>query len=584
MPLRRRASAPPRVFWQASPSSSRSVSPASREICKRAHTAIDILVPAASCPPHASPSSSEGHAERPSITVSLPAPVPTRGIGSATPDIGARDEVTTETRFSIMRDWVSYSAGLTSPPTLAPPNCSDSGHSPRSARLTRDPATGASSRRYSAIRLQQGLPAKANSPRAESPYNSDTIVPTRPSVYVHDNTRQLRRLHTHTRSEILSNMNTHHSHESVTSHAITNNSIPVASGAHAKPIAHMESLTIVDFPSTPVDNLSQHVPPSSAPPLRTIRRKTSITCLRSQHVRVSAPPPQSPVTRSVFVSPESALAPRAQSFAPRHRVGDEAAHTAVSFGETSRSVHTRSRSQPSSVRIGHPQRPYYSIIRKNMQPFSPPYSSQPPSPARQRPMSLSPSELTPGLSPSSALWSSRSSSPSPSSVATPTWVPASAAAHSRCASRASSYGHHGPPSFLDVDVDDEDYLFSSLTPAARAHPPRGTCASDPYLGAGDAGSMYRPLGLNLGFGAVAHGLGLRGAGRASEAARKPGALPGIVGGPASGGLKSGVRFGDFTKEQFRRFREATRVDVVPVNVRVRRFGRGLRELVQGKKE
>lgn len=118
-----------------------------------------------------------------------------------------------------------------------------------------------------------------------------------------------------------------------------------------------------------------------------------------------------------------------------------------------RPAHGRSKSQPaSSIRIGNPGRPYYSAIRPNMNVGA--SFSQPSSPVRttydSRPSSrgVSPRPGSSAAYLSTSYPASRASSPAPSSY----------------------HNHPKTKSFLDIDVlDDEEYLFSSLTP------PSATC-------------------------------------------------------------------------------------------------------------
>lgn len=151
-----------------------------------------------------------------------------------------------------------------------------------------------------------------------------------------------------------------------------------------------------------------------------------------------------------------------------------------------RPAHGRSKSQPaSSIRIGNPGRPYYSAIRPNMNVGA--SFSQPSSPIRttydSRPSSRGVSPR-PGSSVaylSTSYPASRASSPAP-----------------------SSYHHHTHPktkSFLDIDVlDDEEYLFSSLTPPSALPPvyAQSYATSEPYIHR--TGMGFSGMGLGLGSG------------------------------------------------------------------------------------
>ncbi|KAJ8520758.1 hypothetical protein ONZ45_g2464 [Pleurotus djamor] len=147
-------------------------------------------------------------------------------------------------------------------------------------------------------------------------------------------------------------------------------------------------------------------------------------------------------------------------------------------------THGRSKSQPtSSVRLGNPRRPYYSAIRPHMgvgtslsQPSSPiraNYDSRPES----RGAASRPGSSAAYLSPSYP--TSRASSPTPSYM------------HTQVRSK----------SFLDIDVlDDEDYLFSSLTPPSTLPAVYAQAYSPSEINVHRTGMSFGGIGLGLGNG------------------------------------------------------------------------------------
>ncbi|KAF9500063.1 hypothetical protein BDN71DRAFT_1263441 [Pleurotus eryngii] len=179
--------------------------------------------------------------------------------------------------------------------------------------------------------------------------------------------------------------------------------------------------------------------------------------------------------------------PEPERTEPRRASHDE--ETKADDGQRDRGerpAHGRSKSQPaSSIRIGNPRRPYYSAIRPNMNVGA--SFSQPSSPVRttydSRPSSRGVSPR-PGSSVaylSTSYPASRASSPAP-----------------------SSYHNHAHPktkSFLDIDVlDDEEYLFSSLTPPSALPPvyAQSYATSEPYIHR--TGMGFSGMGLGLGSG------------------------------------------------------------------------------------
>ncbi|KAF4597102.1 hypothetical protein EYR40_007552 [Pleurotus pulmonarius] len=179
--------------------------------------------------------------------------------------------------------------------------------------------------------------------------------------------------------------------------------------------------------------------------------------------------------------------PEPEQIEPRRASHDE--ETKADEGQRERGerlAHGRSKSQPaSSIRIGNPGRPYYSAIRPNMNVGA--SFSQPSSPIRptydSRPSSrgVSPRPGSSAAYLSTSYPASRASSPAPSSY--------------------PHFSHPKTKSFLDIDVlDDEEYLFSSLTPASALPPvyAQSYATSEPYIHR--TGMGFSGMGLGLGSG------------------------------------------------------------------------------------
>ncbi|KAJ7269432.1 hypothetical protein B0H12DRAFT_38816 [Mycena haematopus] len=102
------------------------------------------------------------------------------------------------------------------------------------------------------------------------------------------------------------------------------------------------------------ENLDLLTPPSpTRPRVRALRRKKHLSIYRA------SAPAQSPVAE---VAIEIPFAPRPQSMVSPPSVIEECP---PAYPPTKPQAHNRSQSQP-NVRLGHPSRPYYSAIRKNM--------------------------------------------------------------------------------------------------------------------------------------------------------------------------------------------------------------------------
>lgn len=122
----------------------------------------------------------------------------------------------------------------------------------------------------------------------------------------------------------------------------------------------------------------------SPPDSPTRPRGTTRALRRKKHLSIyrTSAPPQSPVAE---VAIEIPLVVRPQSMvSPPSTIDDSPSYPPT---KPQMHMHARTQSQP-NVRLGHPSRPYYSAIRKNMSrpnsPYDSPYgsSSRPASPSR----------------------------------------------------------------------------------------------------------------------------------------------------------------------------------------------------------
>ncbi|KAJ6575414.1 hypothetical protein B0H19DRAFT_1064095 [Mycena capillaripes] len=143
-----------------------------------------------------------------------------------------------------------------------------------------------------------------------------------------------------------------------------------------------------------LDNDIGHVdeipPPSPTRPrviTRALRRKKHLSIYRA------SAPAQSPVAE---VAIEIPCVQRPQSM-----ISSPSAEIPPLYPPTKPQTHSRSHSQPAHIRLGHPSRPYYSAIRKNMSRPSSPLgdasivSSQPGSRSRPNSVALPSYELSP---------------------------------------------------------------------------------------------------------------------------------------------------------------------------------------------
>ncbi|KAK7044068.1 hypothetical protein VNI00_007784 [Paramarasmius palmivorus] len=122
-------------------------------------------------------------------------------------------------------------------------------------------------------------------------------------------------------------------------------------------------------------NVSPLPPSTNSPPLqRSLRRKKHLSVLR-----MSAPLPTH--TKSSPILPTTPVTPRPQSqpfLTKSHATSSPESVATLSVPITNLHTHARAYSQPNVPRIGHPSRPYYSVIRKDV--MSPPSPGTMPTP------------------------------------------------------------------------------------------------------------------------------------------------------------------------------------------------------------
>ncbi|KAJ6621072.1 hypothetical protein B0H10DRAFT_2018525 [Mycena sp. CBHHK59/15] len=134
------------------------------------------------------------------------------------------------------------------------------------------------------------------------------------------------------------------------------------------------------------DEHEMHVDHAPAPPSPTRPRITTKPLRRKKHLsiyRVSAPA-QSPV---VEVPLDLPFVQRPKSMVSPSSVVYES--SPLAHAPTRPHIHSRTQSQPSNIRLGHPSRPYYSAIRKNMSRPNSPLANASTNPSRPTSMVLS---------------------------------------------------------------------------------------------------------------------------------------------------------------------------------------------------
>ncbi|KAI3615930.1 hypothetical protein WG66_010260 [Moniliophthora roreri] len=130
--------------------------------------------------------------------------------------------------------------------------------------------------------------------------------------------------------------------------------------------ADLSNLSLnVSLPSTPTTK--------SPPTQKSLRRKKHLSVLR-----MSAPLPTHPKPSPILPATPVSARPQSQPFLSQYRTSPEPA-TTLSVPITSFQAHSRVYSQPNVARLGHPSRPYYSAIRKDV--MSPPSPNTMPPPS-----------------------------------------------------------------------------------------------------------------------------------------------------------------------------------------------------------
>jgi len=142
-----------------------------------------------------------------------------------------------------------------------------------------------------------------------------------------------------------------------------------------------------------------HVPLPSPSPTRP--RVTTRPLRRKKHLsiyRLSAPA-QSPVAEVVIEIPSLQ---RPQSMISPSSVVDDPSPLYPARPQ----MHSRSQSQPTNIRLGHPSRPYYSAIRQNMSRPNSPLGNSSMKPSRPASMMMLPSHVSSLIQPSPNSFSS----------------------------------------------------------------------------------------------------------------------------------------------------------------------------------
>lgn len=227
---------------------------------------------------------------------------------------------------------------------------------------------------------------------------------------------------------------------------------------------------VIDFPDhvtladRKADDITIIPPPPVAPTLssqKTLRRKKHLAVFRA-----SSPPSTSatgPV--AVAVPPRPVSQPyKRQPYSPQYLPLALPTSDSPSYGRSDSP-------SPRQVRLGHPSRPYYTAIRKNM--------SRPSSPNN------------------SNYLSSTSPSPTPSFYSPSSSRPTSMSARSAHTPHPAGFSILQPSCFLNTPFDDDDDDHESISSHIPYRAPRKPASC----------TLSRPEGLQFGFAGSLHGMG-----------------------------------------------------------------------------